>query len=307
MKRKGKDTKHFDACHKIMFNAFPNEYTELIGVPGHFVKKVKRIVHLKDGTGGEMDSAYIADPDYEILFERAAVCLEHQSKSIGCEKIAKIGDYDIQLVVNEHLPTLIVVASHLPSENQKNKLIRTPSDITKLYFVDLTEENIMERLNNVKSIINNKEYLSRKDALNLGIVMNYAPRKNAIEITKEVTNIYINIVDDLDFETQSVLYDVIIILIDAYIDDENEYERLIKMINNNTSKEIIENFNPFIGLEESLEYANTRISNLEAENSKIPKLESEKSALKEKNTHLESENYSLKLEIEKLKNILNTN
>ena len=79
------------------------------------------------------------------------------------------------------------------------------------------------------------------------------------------------------------------------------------MINNKTSKEIIENFNPFIGLEESLEYANTRISNLEAENSKIPKLESEKSALKEKNTHLESENYSLKLEIEKLKIILNTN
>ena len=289
-----------------MFNAFPNEYTKLIGVPGHFVKKVKRVVHLKDGTGGEMDSAYIADPDYEILFERAAVCLEHQSKSIGHEKIVKIGDYDIQLVVNEHLPTLIVVASHIAPENQKNKLIRTPSDITKLYFVDLTEENILERLNNVKSIINNNEYLSREDALNLGIIMNYAPRKNAIEITKEVTNIYINIVDDLDFETQSILYDVIIILIDAYIDDENEYERLIKMINNKTSKEIIENFNPFIGLEESLEYANTRISNLEnknsileSENSKIPELEAEKSAL-------ETENSSLKLEIEKLKNTLNT-
>ena len=75
------------------------------------------------------------------------------------------------------------------------------------------------------------------------------------------------------------------------------------MINNNTSKEIIENFNPFIGLEESLEYANTRIANLEAENSKIPKLEAENSKIPK----LEAENYSLKLEIEKLKNKLNTN
>ena len=58
----------------------------------------------------------------------------------------KIGDYDIQLVLNEHLPTLIVVASHIAPENQKNKLIRTPSDITKLYFVDLTEENIFSTI-----------------------------------------------------------------------------------------------------------------------------------------------------------------
>ena len=290
MKRKRKYSKHFDACHKIMFNAFPDEYTKLIGVPGHFVKKVKRVVHLKDGTGGEMDSAYIANPDYEILFEKAAVCLEHQSKSIGDEKIVKIGDYDIQLVVNEHLPTLMVVASHIPPENQKNKLIRTPSDKTELYFVDLTEENIMERLNNVKTIINNNKHLSRKDALNLGIVMNYAPRKNAIEITREITNIYIKTVDDLDFETQSILYDVIIILIDAYIDDENEYQRLIKMINNRTSKEIIENFNPFVGLEESLEYANTRISNLEDKNST---LENRNSTLENRNSTLENRNSTL--------------
>ena len=93
------------------------------------------------------------------------------------------------------------------------------------------------------------------------------------------------------------------------------------MINNKISKEIIENFNPFIGLEESLEYANTRISNLEnknsileSENSKIPELEAEKSALEDKNSiieaeksALETENSSLKLEIEKLKNKLNTN
>lgn len=75
MSRKRKFSKPFDLCHSILFNEFPKEYVSTIGVPGNFVKKSNRRVHLKDGTGGEMDSAYVADPDYKILFERVAVGL----------------------------------------------------------------------------------------------------------------------------------------------------------------------------------------------------------------------------------------
>ena len=53
------------------------------------------------------------------------------------------------------------------------------------------------------------------------------------------------------------------------------------MIDNNTSSEVKEEFSPFDGFRESLEYANIRISELESENSRIPELEAENSRIPE--------------------------
>ena len=49
--------------------------------------------------------------------------------------------------------------------------------------------------------------------------------------------------------------------------------QLSLMMDNNTSSEVKEEFSPFDGFRESLEYANIRISELESENSRIPELE----------------------------------
>ena len=91
MSRERKFSKPFDLSHSILFNEFPAIYTSTIGVPGFFVKKINRRVHLKDGTGGEMDSTYIANPDYKQLFERVAVGLEHQSAPVSDEKLTSLG------------------------------------------------------------------------------------------------------------------------------------------------------------------------------------------------------------------------
>ncbi len=255
MHRKQKFAKPFDLAHGILFNDFPEVYTKIIGVPGNFVKKINRRVHLKDGTGGEMDSAYIAEPDYEILFERVAVDLEHQSVPVGDVKLTKFGDYDIQLVCDENLPTLLAVASHLNDGGSKKELIRSPSDITKLYFLDLGEENIYERLSTVSKIINNNEYLNVENALNLGVIVLYAPRELACEITEIVVNLYLKIVNDLDLKMECCLYSVITIMIDAYFDDENEYGRLTKMIDEKTSGESRQLFASHENTMESLKYA----------------------------------------------------
>lgn len=265
-----------------MFNGMPEDYTKTLGVPGIFVKKINRMVHLKDGTSGEMDSAYIADPDYKLLFERVAVGLEHQSRPVGDEKLDKIGDYDIQLVVDEHLPTLICIASEIDPAKSKRELIRSPSDITKLYFLDLSEDNITKRLNTVEAIINSNKYLTRENALDLGVIVLYAPRNRACEITEKVVNLYVKISKDLDFQLALILYSVITLMIDAYFDDENDYRRLIRMMDNNTSSKVIEGFHPFDGFRESLENANKRISDLEAENSRIPELEARIQELEDK-------------------------
>ena len=118
--RKRKFSKHFDKAHSIMFSGMPSEYTKILGVPGVFVKKINRMVHLKDGTGGEMDSAYIADPDYKLLFERVAVALEHQSKPVGDEKLEKIAG--------------------LSKQDARDKLMKmTENDIKKLSRGELLE------------------------------------------------------------------------------------------------------------------------------------------------------------------------
>ena len=237
MIRARKFSKPFDLCHSIMFDEFPAEYTKTIGVPGNYVKKINRRVHLKDGTGGEMDSAYIAEPDYKILFEKVAVGLEHQSVPVDEDKLNKFVDYDIQLVVDEHLPTLLVVASHLDENKSRSELIRSPSDITKIFFLNLGEDNISQRLSTVNRIIYNNQYLSREIALNLGVIALYAPRKRTSEIMETVLNLYIKIVDDLDLKMEYALYSVFHVLIDAFFDDENEYRRLTKMIDEKTSQE----------------------------------------------------------------------
>ena len=258
-----KFSKPFDLCHSIMFNEFPETYTSTIGVPGKFVKKINRRVHLKDGTCGEMDSAYIADPDYKILFERAAVAVEHQSKRIGPQKLEKLGDYDIQLVVDEHLPTLLAVASHLSKEKSEKELIRTPSDITRPYFLDLGEENITKRLITVSEIINNNKYLNEENALNLGVIALYAPRNHARQIMKTVIDLYLKSISNLDLKMEYTLYSVIRILIDAYFDDENENRRLKNMIDEKTSSESMELFESHKNTIESLKYAKESLKHTE--------------------------------------------
>ena len=255
MIRKRKFSKPFDLSHSILFNEFPKEYTSTIGVPGIFAKKCNRRVHLKDGTSGEMDSAYIADSDNRILFERVAVGLEHQSIPVGEKKLSKFGDYDIQLVVDEHLPTLLVVASHLNKNKSKNKLIRSPSDITQLYFLDLSEENISQRLSTLSKIIYNNQYLSQEMALNLGIIALYAPRERACEIMDTVVRLYLKIVEKLDLHMEYTLYSVITVLLDAFFDDEDEYRRLTKMMDDNTSQESQMRFASHESTIESLTYA----------------------------------------------------
>ena len=190
----------------FMFNEYPAEYTKTIGVPGHFVKLSNRKVLLNNGIEGMMDSAFVLDPDGEILTERVAACLEHQSTPVDEEKLEKMGDYDIQLVSDVNLPTLIIVASHLSSRKSKIILRRSPSDVTILYFFDLGEKDNRRRLTRLSKLIENNQHLTIEDALNLGVILLYAPRERACEITEKVVNLYLDIHDDLDHEMEKCLY-----------------------------------------------------------------------------------------------------
>lgn len=283
-------SKPFDLVHSILYSEFPEEYLRSIGVPGKFVKKISRRVHLKDGTRGEMDSAFILEPDDEILFEKVASGLEHQSTAVGDEKLTKFGDYDIQLVVDENLPTFLMVASHLDRDESMQELVRSPSDITRIYFLNLGKENICERLSSVKEILHNNKHFTTEDALNLGIIALYAPRDHACEITEEVVNIYLEIVDDLDLDLESCLYSAITIMIDAFFDDENDYRRLKDMMDNKTSGE-------------SKHISEAHKSTIESLNYALEDLDETKSELDETNSKLDKTNSDLDMANDKIRDL----
>ena len=145
-------SKPFDLAHYIMFNEYPVEYIKTIDVPGTFVKKISTCVHLKNGNCGEMDSAFILNPDGEILKKKLRLVWSIKTQ-VQSYKLDKFDDIDIQLVSAKNLPTLLMVVSHLNDTESKSELIRSPSDITKLYFLNIGEENIFKRLNTVSKII----------------------------------------------------------------------------------------------------------------------------------------------------------
>lgn len=294
MGRKKKYKDPFDSCHNIMFNEYPLEYTNNLGIPGEFIKKIDCKVDLKDSSRGQMDSAYVAKADNELLFENVAVNLEHQSYPVDDKKLNQIGKYDIQLVVNENLPTFMVVASHLDKKLSKNLLKRSPSNILKLYFLNLDEKNICQRLNRVEEIINNNKNLTTEDLLNLGIIGLYAPRDKASEIIKRIVNLYVKIVNNLDRQMEYVLYSVLNYLIDAFTVDEKEYKRMINMIDKNTSNESVEEF-------ESIKCSRRDLMNVKEE---LSDTKEELSDAKEALSNSEDKIASLEEEVERLRNQL---
>ena len=234
--------KPFDLGFDILYNECPEDLLELINAPGKFVRKANVNVYVGEGDKARMDTSYIANPDYKTLF-RTAVCNgEHQSTPVDDDKLEMMGDYMVQQIHDENLPQFSWVASHIPKEKHKQEIEYTASNIIRPIFLDLGEEDNKKRLNTVTNIITQQDHISKKDALNLGIIVLFAPRDRACEITEEVVELYVKIADQLSKKVEYTVYSVLRIMVDAYFDEESEYERLINMLDNNTSVEATERF-----------------------------------------------------------------
>lgn len=279
MARKRKIDKPYDFAFGLMYNEFPKELHEELKIPGIFKRKSNVKVRLKDGKVLEMDASYVMDSDFEVLFEPAVVDLEHQSTPVDGDKIMIIGDYNIQQIADERLPPLNVVASHLDEEKSVKEYERTPTTTIELMFLDLGCEEIKKRLSTANNIIiYHEEQMTVRQALNLGIIVLFAPRDNACAITRQVVILY-NAIKKKPQRLEFVLYSVITAMIDAYFDDENEFEELMDMINNETKDEIIEKFeteiiseNKIVELEQEIDKANAENIQLKA---KIKELENQ--------------------------------
>ena len=234
-------SKPFNYSFTLMFEEYPDEYIEVLKAPGKFIKKANTQVKLPKGKTGEMDAPYIADPDGKTLFERAIVILEHQRIAVNLAKNHMISNYIIQAVADEKLPYYVAIASHVDADKHQQEFERTDSFIVRLQFLDLGERDNWERLNNVRNKLRFDKNLSVKDALNLGIVILFAPEDCAKERTREALYYY------LESEISSkrleyVIYSVFCCMIDAYFEDEKEFKRMMRMLDGKTSLETKEKF-----------------------------------------------------------------
>ena len=290
MARKRKLNNPYDFAFGVMYNEYPKEFHEELNIPGIFKRKSNVKVRLKDGRMLEMDASYVVDPDFKVLFEPAVVDLEHQSTPVDMPKIKIIGDYNIQQIADERLPPLNVIASHLNEEKSIREFERTPTSTTKLMFLNLGRQDNKKRLNTVSNIIkNHEEHLTIGNALNLGIIVLFAPRDSACEITRQIVELY-NKIKNKPKKLEYTLYSVICTMIDAYFDDE-EFKELIDMINNETGEDVVGRFeteiisqNKLIELGEKLDVMSAEKDAADAEN---VRLKAEKDALDNRITQLQ--------------------
>ncbi len=291
MARKRKLNNPYDFAFGVMYNEYPKEFHEELNIPGIFKRKSNVKVRLKDGRRLEMDASYVVDPDLKVLFEPAVVDLEHQSTPVDMPKIKIIGDYNIQQIADERLPPLNVIASHLNEEKSIREFERTPTSTTKLMFLNLGRQDNKKRLNTVSNIIkNHEEHLTIGNALNLGIIVLFAPRDSACEITRQIVELY-NKIKNKPKKLEYTLYSVICTMIDAYFDDDEEFKELIDMINNETGEDVVGRFeteiisqNKLIELGEKLDVMSAEKDAADAEN---VRLKAEKDALDNRITQLQ--------------------
>jgi len=298
MCREHRIDKPYDFAYRIMHNEFPRELHNQLKIPGKFKRKSNVKVHMNDGRILEMDSAYIVDPDYMEIFEPMAVNCEHQSGPVDLEKIKIIGYYGIQQIHDENLPQLSVIASHIEKEKHVQMYQRSPSDIVQLYFLDLGEEDNEKRLNNLNNIINQQDCLSDEDALNIGIIPLFAPRSRACEITEKSIVLYGKVVSKLSQRMKFTLYSVLHVLTDAFFDDENEFGRVMSMLDKKSDPETVERFvtldlafkdrddafkdrdDAFKDRDEAFRSRDDALNEVEIANARISELEKENNELK---------------------------
>ena len=94
----------FNYGFTTLYNDFPEPFVKSLGAPGKFVRKSNTSVRTQDGKSGDIDSAYVADPDFEKIFVETLVLLGHQRLPVNEDKSEIIAlHYFIQGISDERL------------------------------------------------------------------------------------------------------------------------------------------------------------------------------------------------------------
>ena len=298
MKHERKVAQAFNYGFTTLYNDFPGPFVRSLGAPGKFVRKANTSVRTMDGKSGDIDSAYVADPDNEIIFVPTLVLLGHQRLPVNEDKSEKIGlHYFIQGISDERLPAMVCIASHQDIDKHVQKYgINKDNVIINFIFIDLGEEDNTKRLNKIRSKLDTSDMISIDDGMNIGITLLFAPEKYAKEITRELLDYFLNRKIESD-KLKNTLYRVFYAMIDAYFDDEKEFQEMITMLKKDMTNKEETDLESDIIRQNRLDEALDRNDKFAEENAK---LNDRNAKFAEENAQLNDRNAKFAEEISKL-------
>ena len=246
--------KFFEATHpKILYNYFK--------LPGIFVRNYPTTIIRRDGSEREMDWLILAKPDYKEIFEEMLVNIEHQSSPVDLEKIKTIADYKDYSKTFYGLPVLSVIIITVDSKSSIKEYYRAKTDILRPIYIEITLDEIYERLKNLEDKIYNKHAeLSDDESLDLAFLPVFAPKNKGKEITEKVIRL-LNEDKSIKKELKGDILYVQELMVRKYFKNEHEGQELLKMIKNNFKESSL---NKVLAYERA--YANQQIEEIKAEN-----------------------------------------
>lgn len=255
---------------RLIFPALLHKYLEL---PGDYIESCQTTIITRDMRKLEMDWLLYVKADDKDLSENILINVEQQTNPVRADKIRDIADYRDHAKTLYELPVLSVI---LTNENPKYSIKEyeiTESDIIKPKYIYFPWKEIKERLNNLKTKIQNNIKLNESETLDIAFLPMFSPKDKGTEVTEEVCSLF----KLAEFENETLKEDITPILevmINRYCENPNKKEELMAM----TIDEILENAHQKMRELDEKE--------LQKQKEKIEKLTQENLRLKQENEQL---------------------
>ena len=175
-----------DVMNKYFENVMPEKLKDYFKLPGKFISNFPTKIFRRDGSEREMDWLMLVE-DERVEF---LIHAEFQSYSVDDEKIEIIADCTDYSKIYYGRPVLTVIIMTEGYGSSVKEFKRTSSDILKPIYICMSEEEVIERLNNLEEKILNHKKLTDDEALDIAFLPMFAPKNKAHDITEKVTQLF---------------------------------------------------------------------------------------------------------------------
>ena len=214
-----------DITNKYYSQIIPVKLKHYFKLRGKFIRNFPTKIFRRDGTESEVDWLYLAEMNGEKILN----LVEFQSYSVNEDKIAIIADCaDYSKTYYGH-PVLVVIIITGGYVSSVKEFSRTESDILRPVYIQMSHDEIIEKLNNLEVKINNHENLNDDEALDIVFLPMFASKSTSCEITEKVTHLFHKDKSLTGMFRGDIAYGLSI-MIRKYFDLTDKGKELLKMI-----------------------------------------------------------------------------
>ena len=258
---KGTNHNPRDYCFRFIVFRYPKSAHEVFNFPGTFVKQLNTDVFTENARNLEMDSAQVVTAG-GFIDRKSTINVEHQNYDLNDDKIDSIYDYKLGLIHETNLPSISVVITNIEQENTM-VCYKSHSSVFNVYYIPVTEDDIRQTLNTLKTIIKSNHVLSQEEALYFTYIAIFVKKDIDKEIIEESAFLFNKaiIADDI---LQLDIHHVLKIMIkEIFKDNRNKIKELLTMITEPISAENYEKFSSLNDFEQILAQKDRIISRQE--------------------------------------------